>query len=289
MHIKKVGELRCQVGEGPLWDERAQQLYFVDIVGQCLWRLDPASGRFASFKMPQMIAAVALTDVGGVIVLVADGYYQFNPATGTLAAMAQPALATGTQFNDGKVDRQGRFIGATMERSMKVASGAIYSFNGSDAVLLEQGYVIGNGPCWSKDGRTFYCSDSVPKKIYAYDYDPANGSLSRRREFADTTALGGIPDGATVDSQDRMWMAICGGGKVVAFTPDGRVERMIEMPTPWVSSVMFGGPQLDQIYVTSLDPTLVGLPADPQAGYLYVIEDSGARGLVEPRMLGGTP
>jgi sugar lactone lactonase YvrE len=108
--------------------------------------------------------------------------------------------------------------------------------------------------------------------------------LGNRRVFAETGALGGIPDGATIDSAGRMWMAICGAGKIAVLAADGSVLRLIDMPTPWVSSVIFGGPDLDRLYVPSLDPTLVGLPPDPRAGYLYVIDNTGARGIVEPRV-----
>ncbi len=282
MRIRRIGDFRCKVGEGPLWDERGQCLYFVDLVGQRLCRLDPADESFTAWAMPETIAAVALTEDGGVVVALADAFHSFDTATGRLELLARAPLAAGTQFNDGKVDREGRFVAVSMERTMKQAAAGIYRLALGKVETLDGGYVIGNGPCWSTDGNTFYCSDSVPRKIYAYDY--RTGFPRGRREFADTTALGGIPDGATLDAEGRLWMAICAGGKVVAFGANGVVEQVIEMPTKWVSSVMFGGPQLDRLYVPSLDPTLVGLPPDEHAGYLYVIEDLGVRGCVEPRL-----
>jgi L-arabinonolactonase len=279
--IRRLGDFRCQVGEGPLWDERAQRLYFVDLVGQRLCRFNPADERFEHWDMPQTIAALALTEAGGIAVALADAFYSFDLATRALVLLARAPLAEGTQFNDGKVDRSGRFVGVSMERSMKVPLAGIYRLGEGSVETLDRGYVIGNGPCFSIDGETFYCSDSIPRAIYAYDY---HGGLSNRRVFAETGALGGIPDGATIDAAGRMWMAICGAGKIVAFAADGTVSRSIEMPTRWVSSVMFGGPDLDRLYVPSLDPTLVGLPPDEHAGYLYVIENIDARGVIEPRL-----
>jgi L-arabinonolactonase len=279
--IRRLGDFRCQVGEGPLWDERAQRLYFVDLVGQRLCRFNPADERFEHWDMPQTIAALALTEAGGIAVALADALYSFDLATRALVLLARAPLAEGTQFNDGKVDRSGRFVGVSMERSMKVPLAGIYRLGEGSVETLDRGYVIGNGPCFSIDGETFYCSDSIPRAIYAYDY---HGGLSNRRVFAETGALGGIPDGATIDAAGRMWMAICGAGKIVAFAADGTVSRSIEMPTRWVSSVMFGGPDLDRLYVPSLDPTLVGLPPDEHAGYLYVIENIDARGVIEPRL-----
>jgi L-arabinonolactonase len=225
---------------------------------------------------------LALTESGVVVVALADAFYSFDPATQALVLLARAALPQGAQFNDGKVDRSGRFVAVSMERTMKVPLGGIYRLGAGRVETLERGYVIGNGPCWSIDGKTFYCSDSIPRTIYAYDYGA--GALSNRRVFAETGALGGIPDGATVDASGQMWMAICGAGKIAAFAGDGTVARVIDMPTRWVSSVMFGGPGLDRLYVPSLDPTLVGLPPDEHAGYLYVIEDLDARGVVEPRL-----
>jgi sugar lactone lactonase YvrE len=110
--------------------------------------------------------------------------------------------------------------------------------------------------------------------------------VSNRRLFANTRELGGIPDGATVDRDGLMWMAICEGAKVVAFRPDGKIERIIEMPVKLPASVMFGGPDLDLLYVTTIDPALLGRPAEPGAGELFVIEGLGTRGLPEPRYAG---
>jgi sugar lactone lactonase YvrE len=289
VRISRVGDVRCQVGEGPLWDERTRTLYFVDLVGRKLWRFAPGpdtpdQGSFDSWAMPDVVAALALTEAGGIVVALGSGFFGFDQDTEELSVMAVPQLAENTQFNDGKVDRQGRFIGVTMERTMKLPEAAIYRLNGRAAEKLDGGYIIGNGPCWSQDGCVFYCSDSIAKEIYAYRYDPVSGAVADRRVFASTAAFGGIPDGATVDADGRLWMAVCGAGKVVAFAPDGSATRVIDMPTAFVSSVMFGGPDLDTLYVTSLDPTLVGLPPDPASGYLYAITDLDARGLIEPRM-----
>lgn len=278
--------MRCQVGEGPLWDERGQRLYFVDLVGRRLLRFDPASGECREWPMPSTIAAAALTESGGVVVALSDGFYALDIATARVTLIARRRLPDGTQFNDAKVDRNGRFVAVSMDRSMTSPNAGIFRLSGGMVEELGSGFTIGNGPCWSLDGKTFYCADSIPKAIYAYDYSADSCDLANRRLFADTTELGGIPDGATIDARGYLWMAICGGGKVVSFAPSGAVARVIDMPTPWVSSVMFGGPDLQRLYVTSLDPQLVGLPPDDHAGYLYVIDGLGAVGVAEPRVCG---
>jgi sugar lactone lactonase YvrE len=125
----------------------------------------------------------------------------------------------------------------------------------------------------------------LPYRIYAYDYDIDTGEVANRRLFADTRSLGGIPDGATVDVDGLMWMAICEGAKVVAYRPDGTIERTIDMPVKLPASVMFGGPKLEDLYVTSIDPRLLGREPDG-GGDLFRISGLGARGIPELRYAG---
>ncbi|MEY4377336.1 MAG: hypothetical protein RJB26_1886, partial [Pseudomonadota bacterium] len=137
------------------------------------------------------------------------------------------------------------------------------------------------------DNRTFYFADSVPKNIYAYDYDPDTGSASNRRVFANTAQFGGIPDGATVDADGLVYSAICEGGVIAVYRPDGKVERTLEMPVKLPGSVMFGGPNLDLLFVTTLDPAFLGRnDGGEHAGHTFVIEGLGARGLPEARHVG---
>src|SRR5262249_22678119 len=121
---------------------------------------------------------------------------------------------------------------------------------------------------------------------YAYDYDPDTGRATNRRLFADTRELGGMPDGATVDSDGLLWMALYTGGKLAAFRPDGKIERIIDMPVSQPASVMFGGPDLDQLYVVTIDPASCGQPAEDGAGCTFLIEGLGVRGVPEPRYRG---
>lgn len=293
MNITRVGSVRCKVGEGPLWDVTEQALYFIDLLGCRVWRYRPASGLFSDWKVPSMIGSLALRHKGGVIVALQDGVHWFDLESGQSGArQVPPGLDLSTQLNDGKVDSAGRFVFGSQARSLGEtrALGRMYSM-GPDGVierLDDQPFSITNGPCWSPDGRTFYVSDSIPKLVYAYDYDVRTGRASKRRQFADTTPYGGIPDGTTVDAEGRVWVTVCGGGKIVAYWPDGSVERVIEVPTPFVTSVMFGGARLDQLYFTSMDAAVLGLPAGPDdaGGALFVIDGLGVTGLAEHRYRG---
>ena len=265
----------------------------MDIAGRQVHRYDPATGKSRSWNVPGVIGSMALREQGGAIVALADGIYALDFESGSTTFLARPAvLDPQVQFNDGKVDRRGRFVVGTTHSKAKEPIGCIYVLDADHSMReIDTGITISNGPCWSPDNRTFYFSDSLRHAIYAYDYDIATGRASNRRDFANTKELGGIPDGATVDTEGRMWMAICEGRKVVAFNPDGSIERTIETPVNLPASVMFGGPKLDQLYFTTIDPlALKGLgiikPPEEGGGMTFVIEGLGARGLPEPRYAG---
>ena len=158
--------------------------------------------------------------------------------------------------------------------------------------VLDDKLICSNGPCWSPDDSTFYFSDTWSGGIWAYDYDIETGTVSNRRDFGttETSAVGGF-DGSTVDAEGGVWNALVYDGKIVRFTPDGSVDRIIDMPVKKVTSVMFGGPDLDTLYVTSMArPPLPRFPEDPvAAGSLFAITGLGVTGTPEPRFGGACP
>jgi sugar lactone lactonase YvrE len=286
MQIRRLDVPQCGVGEGPLWDVETQRLYWIDIIGKAVHCLDPASDRTTSWSVPKIIGSMAIGLDGNSIVALVDGVYRLDFANGQCTLLASsPDLNEQVQLADGKVDRRGRFIVGSSDRGMKEARGGLYALDPGASTLrtLDSDIFLSNGPCWSLDDRTFYHADSIRKIIYAYDYDIVRGTLSNRRPFASTAELGGIPDGATVDAEDHVWSAICEGGKLVRFRPDGSIERIVPMPLKLPGSVMFGGPELDRIYVPTLSPAFLGREADPLDGSTFVIEGLGIRGIPEPR------
>lgn len=289
MKIERVPTVHCMVGEGPVWDSTEQALYFIDIVGKAVHRYDPRNERTRSWNVGQVIGSMALRERGGAIVALKDGIYTLDFESGVLELLARAEhINPRAQMNDGKVDRRGRFVVGSGDSDIRNCQpyGTLYSLH-TDGSLheLDRGIAISNGPCWSPDNRTLYFSDSLPYRIYAYDYDIDTGAAINRRLFADTRELGGIPDGATVDTDGLMWMAICEGAKVVAFRPDGKPERIVDMPVKLPASVMFGGPNLEDLYVTTIDPKLLGREPDG-GGELFRITGLGARGMAEPRYAG---
>jgi L-arabinonolactonase len=283
MRITRVATVACRLGEGPVWDARDQVLWFVDIFGRQVHRHSPSEGATRSWRMPANVGAVTPCRDSGALVALTDGVHLLDLESGSTTPVAVVDLPPGVVLNDGKVDRRGRFVVGTIDTKIAAPRGQFLSLQAGDLRVIAQDFTVGNGPCWSPDDRVLYLADSFAHRIYAYDYDIETGDVGDRRVFAETKELGGIPDGATVDEEGMVWVAICEGAKVVAFAPDGEVQRVIEMPVSHPSSVTFGGPGLDLLYVTSIDPAALGKSAEPGGGMTYVIEDVGARGLEETR------
>ena len=249
-------------------------------------RLDPERGTTREWAVPAIIGSMAIRKDAGAIVALSNGVHALDFETGDCQMLATSTdLDETVQLADGKVDRKGRFIVGSSDRKMKDPRGKLYALDPGAADLreIDDDIFLSNGPCWSPDDKTFYHADSIRKIIYAYDYDLKAGTLSRRRAFASTEEFGGIPDGATVDADGFLWSAICEGGKIVRFRPDGTVDRIVEMPVKLPGSVMFGGPDLDRLFVPSLSPAFLGRAADLLDGSTFVIDGLGVVGLPEPR------
>ena len=189
------------------------------------------------------------------MVSLARGFHFLDFRSGEVELIVDPEPdKPANRLNDGKVDRQGRFYAGSMDTQEAGPNGALYRLD-PDLSLhrLDTGIVVSNGPCWSPDGRTFYFADTWSGEIWAYDCDPASGAISNRRTFTRVDMSGGgAADGSTVDAEGYLWNAQVYDGKLVRYAPDGSVDRVIEMPVKKVTSVMFGGPELDVLYVTSM-------------------------------------
>ena len=289
VQITRVDVPQCSVGEGPVWDVAEQALYWIDIVGRQVFRLDGGTGQLRQWSVPDTIGSMALREGGGAILALADGVYTLDFESGACRLLATSAdLDSQVQLADCKVDRRGRFIVGSSDRGMKEARGKLYALDPGATELraIDDDIFLANGPCWSPDDKTFYHADSIRKQIFAYDYDIDSGTVANRRPFASTEEFGGIPDGATVDAEGHIWSAICEGGKIVRFRPDGSVERIVPFPLKLPGSVMFGGPELDRLFVPTLSPAFLGRPADPLDGSTFVIEDLNIQGIPEPRFAG---
>jgi len=289
MRISCVAAPACAGGENPLWDDRAQVLYYVDNFGKLVHRHDPASGESRTWQTPSVVTTLALRQGGGAVVTMHSGIAYLDFETGAVDMLHPLADPPPYVYNDGTVDARGRFLigGCTAQFDAPTPEGGLYRLDPDRSLTkLDSGIHFSNSPCFSPDGKTFYFSDSWLKTTYAYDYDVETGAVANRRVFITTHDLGGLPDGSTVDADGLVWITIYGGGKIAAFRPDGTLERTIDMPVKLVSSVAFGGPELDRLYVTSIAHGALGEPAEAGSGDLFVVEGLGARGLPEHKFAG---
>ncbi|MCZ7544463.1 MAG: SMP-30/gluconolactonase/LRE family protein [Anaerolineae bacterium] len=285
--VEHVLAVQNDLGEGPLWDAEAGVLYWVDINPGRFYRWDPAAAQYETFAVGVPVGALALRTKGGMVLATKDGLAFWDTETQALDFIAHPEADRPSRFNDGKVDRQGRFWAGTMTDA-RSPTGALYRLDPDRALhTMVTGVTVSNGIGWSPDNRTMYYTDSTPRIIYAYDFDPATGAISNQRPFVHTPGSPDVPDGLTVDSEGFIWSARWDGWRVVRYDPDGKVEREIPVPAQRPTSVMFGGPNLDELYITTARTGLstTELEGQPKAGDLFRVRP-GVRGLPESKFAG---
>ena len=283
--VRRMGTQMDILGESPLWDEQLQCLYWVDIREPAIRRLDSSTGHVHSWLMPDLVGSIALSDDGRLLVALPQFIAVFDTASGSLEPFAQPpVLMAGHRFNDGRCDRQGRFWVGSMHNITRAPEGVLYRLQGRGALEPVQGGIcIPNSLAFSPDGRTMYFADSLRYTLYAYDYDTATGEMGPQRVFA-TTQAPGFPDGSTVDEEGYLWNAQFDAARIVRYSSDGRIDRVIDLPVQRPTCCAFGGPDLSTLYITTTSQkmTKAELKAQPLAGALLAI-DVGVRGLPEPR------
>lgn len=291
MEIEVLIDVKPRLGEGPLWDPEKERLYFIDSLGDRVWRCDARGGEVRSWEVPGHIGSMALRRSGGAIVALDTGFHELDFETGDTIPIADPEPdMPGNRLNDGKVDPVGRFVCGSMDMGEASATGALWRLDPDMRLSrLDSGIICSNGPCWSPDGNTMYFADSFRNTIYAYDYDRETGEASARRDFVKVDdSRGGAPDGATVDDEGCIWSATVFDGRVFRYTPEGKVDRVIEFPVCKITSVAFGGSLLDTLFVTSMaHPPLPKYPGDgPLRGSVFAVRGLGVRGIAEPKFAG---
>jgi sugar lactone lactonase YvrE len=275
------------IGEGPLWNEEEQALYWVDIVGKTINRYWPESGKHESFAVDAEVGVIAFREADGVVTAGSTGYSFWDPENNKLEPISDPESdKPESRFNDGKVDRKGRFWAGTM-----TSEGAVSSLYRMDTDLsvhrMDSGITISNGIGWSPDNRIMYFADSMRYVIYSYDFDLETGAIANRQNLIEVKQEYGIPDGLTVDSEGFIWCAFYAGSKVTRFHPQGDLDLEVTLPVSQPTSCIFGGKDYTDLYVTS---AWNGLSDDerkkqPQAGDLFVIK-TNVRGMQEPKFAG---
>jgi D-xylonolactonase len=281
---RPVWDAGAQLGEGALWSTRDQALWWVDILGQQLHRLQWPGGVRTSWDFDEEVSAVVeRADGAGLLLALRRGFAAFDPATGRLAHLHQPRdEPPGNRFNDGKCDAQGRFWVGSMDFDCVAPSGALYRFDPDGSCHRhDSGFVVTNGPTWSADGRTLYFNDTAQGQVLAYDFDAVAGTVSHRRPWLRLADGDGLPDGMCTDLAGRVWIAHWGGGCVSCHDPASAAELCrITLPARQITSCAFGGFDLCTLFVTSAATGLdaAARAAQPLAGAVFALElDSPGR------------
>ncbi len=279
---------RCVHAEGPIWSDGEQRLYWTDIESRMLWTLDPGSGQASSRSMRGTVCSLTLRKKGGLLIAFEKDLSFYDPGTGAEKRIAEVETdVSSTRLNDGRCDRQGRFVVGGFDPAEKGLSAAYRLDHDLSLHRLFGGLSSANSTCFSLDGRTMYYCDSPQAVIWAFDYDPETGNPGARRVFCDFRDQPGVPDGSVIDSEGCLWNAQWNGSRVVRYGPDGSIDRVIEVPCQNPTSVAFGGRALDTLYITTSRLTLSEEQArlQPLAGRLLAVRP-GVPGLPETPFLG---
>jgi sugar lactone lactonase YvrE len=284
-NIELVIDAQNMVGESPVWSAKEQALYWVDIPLRKINRLSFPSLSLTTWTCPEMVGCIAPNfDLGYWIVGAESGIFKFtiieNLGFSFEAIAPVSHLSKGMRFNDGRLDRKGKFLAGTMVMNMALAQpyGGIYSLAG-DALKPAlrkhlDGFLTPNGMAFSPDGQLMYLSDSHPhsQKIWSFKYDDACGEMYDQKLFFDMSGIPGRPDGAAVDVDGCYW--ICGNdaGMVYRITPEGSIDQKFQLPIKKPAMCSFGGSNLDTLLITSIRPMGVDLTDQPLAGGVFSIK-----------------
>ena len=290
MKVDVVCPVSNILGESPVWCERTQSLYWVDSRAPALQVYAAATGVTRAHGLPETTGSICLCEDGSLLAAMTSGVFRLA-AGGVLG----PRIAAPTQnhpdnrFNDGRCDRAGRFFSGTMNDKQRIPSGALWRLGPElDFELLLNDIIVPNSLAFSPDNRRMYMSDTYRHEIYVFDYDIDTGHIGNKRLFADLHGAPGRPDGSAIDADGCLWNCEYAGGRVVRYTPAGKVDRVIELPVSQPTCCAFGGEDFAALYITSARQRLTPaqLAAQPLAGSVFVVFP-GVKGLPEGRFGAG--
>lgn len=241
-------DAKATLGEGPIWDVHTQSVYWIDILGKRIYR-----GVDVLIELDDLIGCIAPRKNSGLILAQRSSFASLDldslKLTPLLPVKNEPS---NNRFNDGKCDPRGRFLAGTMDMGETDAKGSLYSFDGRSITTLLSNVTISNGLTWSPDYKTFYYIDTPTREVKAFDYDVETGAIANPRPAVSIPDSLGWPDGMTSDIQGNLWIAMWAGARVTKWDPNtGQLLEQIPVPAKNVSSCIFGGKDLNELYITS--------------------------------------
>jgi L-arabinonolactonase len=287
MHkVDVAARTRAILGECPIWEPEERRLYWTDVFGETIYRLASSTGAVEAIPLPCRVNSFGFREGGGLIAANWTGLSFIDLSDRTVEQFwTLPDEPSGFFLNDGRCDRAGRYWAGSVCSTYDLPGARLYAM-GQDRIVRRKsrGLLASNGLAFSPDDSVLYYSDSPTGIIWAFDFDLTDGVATNRRVFAKMQR----PDGATVDADGCYWAASFGHSEVIRFTPDGKIDRKIELPTSQVSMCAFGGDNLDILFVTTgtfrLTPEQEA--AQDLAGAVFAVTGLGTCGLPEPRFKG---
>ncbi|MDP1899494.1 MAG: SMP-30/gluconolactonase/LRE family protein [Rubrivivax sp.] len=273
----------CLLGESPFWHPDEAALYWCDIPGKSLHRWSPATAQHRQWALDAEPGSCAPLPGGELLLAQRNGLFRFSPHSGQRQRLAAaPYDTTHERFNDGKADPQGRFWVGTVIEPRTSTQAALYRYSAGRIERVATDITVSNGLAFSPDGRTLYWSDTAAHRVFAFDFDGSQGTLSRQRVFAefparppgqDLARYGGRPDGAAVDAEGAYWVAMYEGQRLLRIAPDGRVLQELPLPVRCPTMPCFGGADLRTLFVTTARNKRpeAELAAQPLAGHVLTL------------------
>lgn len=251
LSLENVLNARARLGEGTLWDESSQLLYWVDIYNHRVHQFEPSTRNDVVFEVGAEVGCLSLVSGDRLLMGLRDRLAFLDLQTGDVTSIVEIEAHPQTRLNDGKCDPAGRFwVGSMSELEEPV--GKLYRYDPDGSLqIMETGLTISNGLGWSPDHRLFYLTDTLKQTIYVYDYDVNIGAIANRRVFIDLSHESFFPDGLTIDSQGYLWSAMWNGWCVIRFDPAGQEVLRVPMPVPCSTNCTFGGSDLTDLYITT--------------------------------------
>ncbi|MCH4815644.1 MAG: SMP-30/gluconolactonase/LRE family protein [Saccharolobus sp.] len=270
-----LSNYKAVLGEGPVYDMDLNTLFWVDIEGKRILVNDLNTGTEVFYEMPDFVSSLCVIDDKRVIATIRHGFYVVNLERGEIKKVAEVETdVESNRFNDGKCDTLGRYWAGTMNMNERKPTGSFYKFDGSKVIKMLEGLTVSNGLGWDPDNKQMFLIDSPVRKVFVFDFDLNKGEIYNRRVAVDFGNEPGNPDGMAVDEEGNIWVAHWGGGKVSRWNPKtGKKLLEIKVPATYVTSVTFGTPELNQLFITT-----AGKSQDPLAGKTFTTR-ANVRGL----------
>lgn len=285
MHdAKRAVACGCELGEGPQWHAASGRLYWCDILSGHLHWLAPDSGESGHFDFGCCISLAVPLEDGDLLVVGEHTLERFDPTNGKREPL-MPFEADNplTRSNDGRVDRHGSLWLSSMGKNAEGGAGSLYRLHRGELVKLRDGITIPNALCFSPEGDRAYFADTARSIVFTWALDSQGWPLGEPVPWFDSSEREGNPDGAVIDSEGAMWLALWGAGKILRLSPDARLIDEIRLPASQPSCPAFGGADLDRLFITTAREGMSDAQrrCEPMAGDLFVVT-LAVPGLAEP-------